>query len=192
MSIRPPFRADQVGSLLRSAPLKAARDKKAKGDRYHGFYNSRAEHKTFMGRYRPDTGEYLRGQEFCGRLSSGRANAVRMEHGAIAATATGALFLGGASAYGLPVSMEMPGTGDYTGGAFLLAMKPDLTGRLECIRFNPGGHTHAIAVRTVKGRTLIAVGGEITKKNADEFYTKDAVQPKGEPACGFLAVLTEK
>ena len=32
MSIRPPFRADQVGSLLRSAPLKAARDKKAKGE----------------------------------------------------------------------------------------------------------------------------------------------------------------
>lgn len=32
MSIRPPFRADQVGSLLRSAPLKAARDKRAKGE----------------------------------------------------------------------------------------------------------------------------------------------------------------
>ena len=32
MSIRPPFRADQVGSLLRSAPLKSARDKKAKGE----------------------------------------------------------------------------------------------------------------------------------------------------------------
>ena len=32
MSIRPPFRADQVGSLLRSAPLKAARDKRVHGD----------------------------------------------------------------------------------------------------------------------------------------------------------------
>jgi len=32
MSIRPPFRADQVGSLLRSAPLKVAREKKAKGE----------------------------------------------------------------------------------------------------------------------------------------------------------------
>ena len=32
MSIRPPFRADQVGSLLRSAALKEARDKRAKGD----------------------------------------------------------------------------------------------------------------------------------------------------------------
>ena len=31
MSIRPPFRADQVGSLLRSATLKEARDKRAKG-----------------------------------------------------------------------------------------------------------------------------------------------------------------
>ncbi|MFV0281269.1 MAG: 5-methyltetrahydropteroyltriglutamate--homocysteine S-methyltransferase [Rhodoblastus sp.] len=29
MSIRPPFRADQVGSLLRSAPLKTAREKRA-------------------------------------------------------------------------------------------------------------------------------------------------------------------
>ena len=32
MSIRPPFRADQVGSLLRSAALKQARDKRAKGE----------------------------------------------------------------------------------------------------------------------------------------------------------------
>ncbi len=32
MSIRPPFRADQVGSLLRSAPLKAARDRRVHGD----------------------------------------------------------------------------------------------------------------------------------------------------------------
>ena len=31
MSTRPPFRADQVGSLLRSAALKEARDKRAKG-----------------------------------------------------------------------------------------------------------------------------------------------------------------
>src|SRR5258707_1238241 len=29
---KPPFRADHVGSLLRSAPLKAAREKRAKGD----------------------------------------------------------------------------------------------------------------------------------------------------------------
>jgi 5-methyltetrahydropteroyltriglutamate--homocysteine methyltransferase len=29
---RPPFRADQVGSLLRTAPLKAARDRRAKGE----------------------------------------------------------------------------------------------------------------------------------------------------------------
>lgn len=32
MSIRPPFRADQVGSLLRSAALKQAREKRAKGE----------------------------------------------------------------------------------------------------------------------------------------------------------------
>ena len=32
MSIRPPFRADQVGSILRSAPLKQAREKRAKGE----------------------------------------------------------------------------------------------------------------------------------------------------------------
>lgn len=30
--IRPPFRADQVGSLLRSAPVKAARTKRATGE----------------------------------------------------------------------------------------------------------------------------------------------------------------
>src|SRR5260221_2503744 len=29
---KPPFRADHVGSLLRPAPLKAAREKRAKGD----------------------------------------------------------------------------------------------------------------------------------------------------------------
>ncbi len=104
-----------------------AKGKKAKGDQYHAFYNSRAEHKTFVAQFDPATGEYLRGQEFTGRLSSGRANAVRVKNGTIAAGADGSVFVGGTAASGLPVSFTPPGTGDYTGGGFLLGLNPAWT-----------------------------------------------------------------
>ena len=169
-----------------------AGQKKPKGDDYHSFHNSRAEHKAFFGRYEPGTGQFLAGQEFCARLANGRANAARLVSGAITAAEDGTVALAGSSAWGLPLSLLPPGTGDYTGGSFLLLMHPELKQRLYCTRFQSGGVSRAVDIRTVKGQQIIAVGGRTNEKSPGEFWVKDAIQPTGDTGCGFLAVFVAK
>ena len=65
----------------------------AGGDAHHSFHNSRAEHKTVFVRMEPGTGEYLAGQQFCGRLPNGRANATRVKAGDIIADEHGRVCL---------------------------------------------------------------------------------------------------
>ena len=48
------------------------------------------------------TGDFLAGQQFCGRLSSGRANYVATKYGDITADAEGRVFVVGRAAAGLP------------------------------------------------------------------------------------------
>ena len=164
-----------------------AKAKKAKGDPYHAFHNSRAEHKTYVARFDPATGEFLRGQEFTARLPNGRANAVRVKNGALAGGLEGSLYLGGTAASELPVSFMPPGTGDYKGGGFLLGLKPALDGRLFCLRLQPGAETHAVDARQVGGKTIIVCAGSTSAK-PEPFWTKNAVQTEASPKCGFYMV----
>jgi hypothetical protein len=164
-----------------------AGDKKARGDSYHAFHNSRAEHKTYVARFDPATGEFLRGQEFTARLPNGRANAVRVKGGAVAAGVDGAVYLGGTSASGLPVSFTPPATGDYAGGGFLLGLKPALDGRLFCVRLQAGAETHAVDARQIEGRTVIFCGGTASAK-PEPFWTRNAIQTEAIPKSGFIAV----
>jgi hypothetical protein len=160
------------------------------GDKYHEFYNTKSEHKTFFGRYDPATGAYLLGQQFTCRLSSGSGNTVRTKDGAIFADSLGRVYLGGASAYGLPMSFTPPGTGDYTGGAWFLVMSRDFTTRLYCTRLNVGGTTHAVAARVLPdGRTAVAWAGRA--KDGNPLYVKSALQPAaaGGTQDGFFAVV---
>ncbi|MBN2508167.1 MAG: hypothetical protein JXQ71_15895 [Verrucomicrobia bacterium] len=131
----------------------------------------------------------LRGQEFTGRLSSGRANAVRVKNGTIAAGADGSLFVGGTAASGLPVSFTPPGTGDYAGGGFLLGLNPALDTRLFCARLQPGAVTHAVDVRLVNGKTVVICGGSTSTK-PEPFWTQNAIQSEAPPNSGFFAVFT--
>ncbi len=174
---------------LASGAWVEAKAKKAKGDQYHAFHNSRAEHKTYVARFDPGTGEFLRGQEFTARLSNGRANAVRVKGGTVAAGVDGAVYLGGASAFGLPVSFMPPGTGDYAGGGFLLGLKPALDGRLFCLRLQTGAETHAADARQIGGKTLIVCGGTTSAK-PEPFWTKNAIQSEALPKSGFFAVFS--
>ena len=164
-----------------------AKDKKAKGDQYHAFHNSRAEHKTYVARFDPGSGEFLRGQEFTARLPSGRANAVRVKGGAVAAGIDGAVYLGGTSASGLPVTFTPPGTGDYAGGGFVLGLTPALDGRLFCVRLQAGAESHAMDVRQIGDKTVVVCGGTTSAK-AEPFWTKNAVQSEAPPKAGFFAV----
>jgi hypothetical protein len=149
------------------------------GDKHHEFYNSRAEHKCFFARYEPATGEYLAGQQFCGRLSNNRSNAVVTKQGEITADEHGRVYVVGNAAYGLPLTVN-PDGGDYTGGGFILVMSPDLKTRLLCTRTAGGkGAPHAVDVRQINGRTRAVYGGSGMPEG---MFTKCALQPA--PATG--------
>jgi hypothetical protein len=168
--------------------------KLAGGDKYHQFYNSRSEHKCFFARYEPGSGKFLAGQQFCGRLSSGRANAVVTKRGEINADETGRVYLAGQAAYGLPLSVN-PNGGDYTGGGFILVLSPDLKTRLLCTRTAAGkGSPHTVDARTIGGKTRAVLGGS---GMPDGMFVKDAVQAKAadpgkekkDPKDGFFVVI---
>ncbi len=133
------------------------------GDQYHQFHNSKAEHKTIFGRFDPATGDALKTIQFTGRLASGKANAVRVKNGTITADADGRVYLGGAAAYGLPMTYMPAGTGDYTGGAFFLIESPDFDNREVVGRFIGGGTTTTLAVRDVDGQRRIVIAGPAGK-----------------------------
>jgi len=171
--------------------------KLAGGDKYHQFHNSRAEHKCFFARYDPGTGKFLAGQQFCGRLSSGRANAAVTKTGEITADEAGRVYVVGRAASGLPLTMNPDGD-DYTGGGFILVMSPDLKTRLLVTRTAGGkGAPHTVDARTVNGKTRAIFGGS---GMVDGMFTKNAPQPKPcdagsgkkDPKDGFFAVIEKK
>jgi hypothetical protein len=161
------------------------------GGNYHGFHNSKAEHKLFFARYEPATGEYLLGQQFCGRLSSGRANAVRVENGDIAADEAGRVYVTGVAASGLPLTLNPERTGDYMGGGYLLVMSQDFKERLFCTRLQGGGtYGHSVDARVLREKRITVVfGGGETKD--EPLFTRDPLQAKGNAKDGFFAVIVD-
>ncbi|MEM8535313.1 MAG: PKD domain-containing protein, partial [Chloroflexota bacterium] len=171
------------------------------GDQWQEFYNSSSEHKTFFARYEPDSGEYLLGQQLTGRLNSNRANTIRVNGGSIAVDGEGRVYIGGASASGLPMPPHEkyeakdgettfnPFPDGYLGGAWFMVMSADFKTRLYTTRLATGGTTHAIDARTLEGgATNIVFGGQT--RNLDETYTKDAVQEQGSGEReGWFAVI---
>lgn len=143
------------------------------GDPFHTFSNTRSEHKTFFAVYDASTGEYRLGQQLVGRLASGAGNTVRVSEGAITSDERGNVLLTGAAAFGLPLTERYAGTGDYTGGAYLLVMSPDLRRRLLLTRVDPGGHGHGVDARA----GTIVYGGN-TSDTGMEFFSQNALQPR--------------
>lgn len=164
------------------------------GDKYHQFYNSRAEHKNFFARYEPATGEYLEGQQFCGRLSNNRANAVVTKQGDITADEQGRVYLVGKSAYGIPINLS-PDKSDYAGGGFILITSPDFKKRLLCTRTCGGkGSPHAVATRKIDGRIHVVFGGSgmvegMFVNNAIQAEPADVGTEKESPKDAFFVVL---
>ncbi|MFW5816291.1 MAG: hypothetical protein ACOCVP_05490, partial [Wenzhouxiangella sp.] len=141
------------------------------GDRFHEFYDSKSEHKTFFARYEAATGKYLQGQQLCGRLKSGAANTVRPL--AIEADESGRVFIGGAAAAGLPLSWNPPATGDYSGGSWLMIMNSDFSVREFTTRMAPNRQTLTLATRRTGTQQQLVMGGQATSS----LYTQNAVQP---------------
>ncbi len=138
------------------------------GDKYHLFYDSKSDNKTFFARYEPSTGAYLMGQQFCGRLSDGSANSA--EPRAIWADAQGRVYLGGVSASGLPLTWLPANTGTYSGGAWLLIMSPQMNTRLLCTRIAPSSTTRSLYARVVAGADRIVMGGKTPTSTETYLY----------------------
>jgi len=158
------------------------------GDRYHEFFDTRSEHKTFMAIYDADTGAYQMGQQLTGRLSSGAGNTVRVRSGEITADESGRVYLAGTAASGLPLSFTPPDTGDYSGGAYLVVMSPDLAERLYVTRIDPGGAAHQVAARSIEGRTTIVLVGETSDDGAETYASMAFQGASGGGVDGFVTV----
>lgn len=154
------------------------------GDMWHNFSNTASEHKAFVGRYDPATGDYLLGQQFATRFWDGlqdRGNAFRLTGGDLYADGLGRVYLGGASASGLPmppVHGYVPGPESitfnplpdpvYTGGAYFLMMSSDFSTRRFLTRLG-GGTTRAVHARTLEGdpNPLVVFAGAIGDINVN-------------------------
>jgi Bacterial Ig domain len=109
------------------------------GDFYFNFSNTGTETKTFVGRYEPATGNYILGQQFTARLITPpyRGNTIFARNGNVAADSTGRVYLTGKSASGLPQTIDYQ-PGEYTGGAYVLVLSPNLATREVCVRLTNG------------------------------------------------------
>ena len=184
------FEAAGGNHIFRYSPHDISKESSAMvgGDQYHQFHNSKSEHKTVFGRFDPATGDAEQLIQFTARLGDGRANALRVKDGSIAADAEGRVYLGGASAFGLPVSWMPEGTGDYAGGAYLLIESPDLDDRELVTRLVAGGSTQTIAVREIDGVRHVVLGGQTGKPEAP-LYTVAPLQEQPRGVDGFVAIL---
>jgi Bacterial Ig domain/Carbohydrate binding domain len=109
------------------------------GDNYFNFSNTGTETKTFVGRYEPGTGTYLLGQQFTARLERApyAGNTIFARNGNVTADETGRVYLTGKSASGLPQTIDYQ-PGEYTGGAYVLVLSPNMATRETCIRLTDG------------------------------------------------------
>lgn len=174
------------------------------GDPYSALYNTSTVPKVFYLKYEVSTGDVLNSSALVNRLGSGDDNTVRSRYGDLAADKNGRLYLGGDSAYGLPILFnndEVPRSGEatfnpfgpdsYTGGAWFLAVSPDFTTREYLTRLSVDSRTVAVDARILEGQTeaTIAWGGE--NENTSLFFREEPIQSTAGVgnSQGFFAVL---
>ncbi|MBD3243350.1 MAG: PKD domain-containing protein [Chitinivibrionales bacterium] len=184
------FEVDGGNFVFDNDPFDVMRDVElAGGDLYHQGSNTGTEPSVFYGRYDPATGAYVKGQYFTTRLDNGRGNTVRIRNGSLAVSGDGTMYLGGASASGLPLTFDP--LGGYTGGAYLLVVKNDFSGRLLCTRLSSGtSHTIALAPSAAGGGSRVLWAGTYSPSTNYSLYTHNAlVEPIPQAQDGFVAFI---
>ncbi|MGC9452411.1 MAG: PKD domain-containing protein, partial [Oceanipulchritudo sp.] len=165
------------------------------GDIFHQTFNTSTVPKVFFGRYLPATGELMLSQWYTNRLYNSvgppNDNTVRMKGGVIWADAIGRVYIGGTSAYGLPI----PGTvvyspnpaettfnpfdpSAYTGGAYFMVYSADFATRLFTTRLTTSGYTKAIAARFIGAETYPRIAWAGDTNLTAPLFTLNAVQPQ--------------
>jgi hypothetical protein len=153
------------------------------GDSYFNLSNTGTESHVFVGKMNPVTGDYLYGQTFTARLTNTKGNSVFIDRGAIDVDSSGRIYLVGASASGLPLTVDhMPG--EYTGGAYFLRLSPDMRTREECIRMAFGYNKAVVAINNQK----YLFGGYT--ENTDQIYNHRSLQSSNNNQNGSLYELS--
>jgi hypothetical protein len=142
-----------------------------RGDSYFNFSNTGTESKVFVGRYDVGTGNYLLGQQLTNRLSTPpyRGNTIFSRNGAVAADEDGRIYLTAKAASGSPLSVDHQ-PGEYSGGAMMYVLSPNMASREMCVRLTVNGDARALAVQS-KNRWIFA--GDTNKP----LYSTQPVQP---------------
>jgi hypothetical protein len=154
----------------------------AKGDKYQVAFNTAANHITFVGRLDPKTGKTEAGTMLLARLSNNRGNTIRPR--ALAADASGRIYVGGGSASYPPVSEGAFG-GDFDGGGAFFCIFDREFNRLYATKFC-SGTTLSIALGA---RGLVVVGdGKANLKAVNPLQP----EPAGGKSDGWVVVFGER
>ncbi|MFO8012006.1 MAG: hypothetical protein R6X20_01745 [Phycisphaerae bacterium] len=150
------------------------------GDKYQHAFNTRANHITYVGRLDPATGASEGGTLLLARRANNRGNTIRPR--ALAADAAGNVYVGGASAYGCPVSEGAFGAAEPSGAWFCVF--DQVFTRRYATAFG-SGKTAAIALGP---KAVIAVG-----EAKGGVATHEAMQTEaGGGVDGWIVVLKRK
>jgi hypothetical protein len=151
------------------------------GDQYNLMANTSTVPKVFVGRYIPDTGNYLLGQWTTARLSSGGDNTLRLDRGDLYADHLGRVHIVGEASASIDRTIDhFPG--GYGGGAYYLVYSPDFKNREIWVRWNTGGFTRGVAMSP---DDRIAMGGDV---HTAQFLTNEWQSALASANDAFLVV----
>jgi hypothetical protein len=158
-------------------------------DAYTNPYQTRSNHITYYARLEPATGELLKGQFLLTRLTNNDGNTI--EPRAIAADATGRVYIGGFAAFAIPNRTALQFNGEimptYAGSdAWMMIASPDLSKRELWTSFTRGGRGQTWGLAIGNGVASLA-GKSVTAP----MFVANALQP-ADPAptvsSGYVAV----
>lgn len=180
------FEFDGGNHLFRYSPFDVMQKvSNVGGDKYFEMYNTSTEPKTFIGRYDSATGEYLLGQAITCRLPNKKGNTIVAK--SLTAGKDGTVYFGGSAAFGLPLTVDhFPG--EYTGGAFVMALSPDFKTREIVTRISVKGATRGIAV--LPDKSFVAVGESQSELNLPQKIVPG--DPKKKIKMGWMAIFQIK
>jgi Bacterial Ig domain/Secretion system C-terminal sorting domain len=160
------------------------------GDTYFNLANTGTETHIYLGRFNPATGNVLKQQSLTARLPNTAGNSMFIEHGCIDADAEGNVYIAGASASGMPQTVDyLPG--QYTGGGLIMVLNNQLNVRKLSVRLGTN-ITNSSICPINENQFIVAGNATLNGENQSPLYTTStALQPNygGGSKDGYFAVI---